>query len=448
MRLHRITIKRYKNLRDFDCQFSDSNVSAFIGNNGSGKSNLLEAITAVFSYVKKDISNSYLKPLPTVDIDDCSIVYECTGHNYVLHCSHSNYSIYEGERKLAKKEMDAALPTTILLYYAGETNRQETIALETVDEKYENALKKSQGSELPGYKFIDYYSTEDLGALLLTAAVYRGPYYQELLDLLGCTAIHPNFTLSLINPKGKPGQADTFWNARGFVKNYLDQLRRYVSRTKDLVVKYIMSFSDFDGVKNVAENESDFFAKLKVLMNTGYLEWIDLKLENERGELFDYNDLSEGEKQLSLLLLLLSFTAKNNCLYLFDEFDSYLHLNWQRSLSEMIMKRDVNGHVIYTTHSPGTISQIRSEELYIMRQGQVLYPESETYNRALDEIMLEHMGISMRTPEIERIYDRFKQAIADGNKEEAQRYTDQLKNTLDENDPLFVRIRLLLRRIS
>ena len=209
-----------------------------------------------------------------------------------------------------------------------------------------------------------------------------------------------------------------------------------------------MSFSEFDGVKNVAENESDFFAKLKVLMNTGYLEWIDLKLENERGELFDYNDLSEGEKQLSLLLLLLSFTAKNNCLYLFDEFDSYLHLNWQRSLSEMIMKRDVNGHVIYTTHSPGTISQIRSEELYIMRQGQVLYPESETYNRALDEIMLEHMGISMRTPEIERIYDRFKQAIADGNKEEAQRYTKQLKNMLDENDPLFVRIRLLLRRIS
>ena len=52
MRLLRVTIKKYKNLEAFDCVFSDSNISAFIGNNGSGKSNLLEAITEAFSYAK------------------------------------------------------------------------------------------------------------------------------------------------------------------------------------------------------------------------------------------------------------------------------------------------------------------------------------------------------------------------------------------------------------
>lgn len=40
MRIKRVKIKQYKNLKDFDCVFSDSNISAFIGNNGSGKSNL------------------------------------------------------------------------------------------------------------------------------------------------------------------------------------------------------------------------------------------------------------------------------------------------------------------------------------------------------------------------------------------------------------------------
>ena len=53
MRIRKISIEKYKNLVNFECEFSDSNISAFIGNNGSGKSNLLEVITEVFSYAKK-----------------------------------------------------------------------------------------------------------------------------------------------------------------------------------------------------------------------------------------------------------------------------------------------------------------------------------------------------------------------------------------------------------
>ena len=58
MRIKRIAIKKYKNLVDFECEFSDSNISAFIGANGSGKSNLLEVITDVFSISKKYCNNN------------------------------------------------------------------------------------------------------------------------------------------------------------------------------------------------------------------------------------------------------------------------------------------------------------------------------------------------------------------------------------------------------
>lgn len=157
--------------------------------------------------------------------------------------------------------------------------------------------------------------------------------------------------------------------------------------------------------------------------------------------------LSEGEKQLSLLYLLTTFTAQDNCLYIFDEFDAYLHLNWQRLISQMLYDIQVNGHIIFTTHSPGTISQIRSNELYIMKDGDIVYPESETFNRALDEIMLEQMNITMRPPHIEALYDEFKQCIADRNKEKAEMIMLKLMDILDANDPLFVKLRLVLRRI-
>ncbi|MBQ1175798.1 MAG: AAA family ATPase [Treponema sp.] len=46
MRLKHFYIKDYKNLKDFSLDFENGNgLSILIGNNGSGKSNVLEAIS-------------------------------------------------------------------------------------------------------------------------------------------------------------------------------------------------------------------------------------------------------------------------------------------------------------------------------------------------------------------------------------------------------------------
>lgn len=469
MRIHRISIKKYKNIEDFDCVFSESNTSAFIGNNGSGKSNLLEVIAMAFSNAQNAYCNKMLSaiyPGEKPEVLGCVIEYSIAEEAFTLkyNCDmeglfSDTYSddapvirekieIKHGEKLLSKGEMAKALPESIFLYYAGETQRQRGTAENTYDTLYETRLKKAKTSILPGLRFIDCYNTDDLTLLLAAAAAYRGDYYKKLLDLLDCNDIGAKYSLILQRPQKGKGDADTYWKATGFVKYFLDDLRKNVSATRSLETKYIMFFDDFSTLKNASSNELDLFAKLKVLKHYGYLDHVGIEFEKKDGSRFSALRLSEGEKQLTLLLLLLSFSARNNCLYLFDEFDAYLHLNWQRALSQLIMEREVNGHVIYTTHSPGTISQIRSEELYIMKQGKVLYPESETFNRALDEIMLEHMGVSMRTPEIEGIYDKFKQAIADHNKDEAIEYTKQLQELLDESDPLFIKIRILLRRIQ
>ena len=52
MKLKKVIIKNYKNLKDVEINFPDSNIIAFIGNNGSGKSNILENIAHTFSVAK------------------------------------------------------------------------------------------------------------------------------------------------------------------------------------------------------------------------------------------------------------------------------------------------------------------------------------------------------------------------------------------------------------
>ena len=121
MRIKRVKIKQYKNLKDFDCVFSDSNISAFIGNNGSGKSNLLEAITTIFSYAKSISEKNNPKLIVTPDIEDYIIEYENNGVEYTLKGSYSDVSLFNRNATLSKISMEAALPETIMLYYAGET---------------------------------------------------------------------------------------------------------------------------------------------------------------------------------------------------------------------------------------------------------------------------------------------------------------------------------------
>ena len=49
MRLKHLYIKDYKNLKDFSLDFENGNgLSILIGNNGSGKSNVLEAYISLY----------------------------------------------------------------------------------------------------------------------------------------------------------------------------------------------------------------------------------------------------------------------------------------------------------------------------------------------------------------------------------------------------------------
>lgn len=296
MRIRGISIEKYKNLVDFKCEFSDSNISAFIGNNGSGKSNLLEVITEVFSYAKKKCEDKLYSIIVPPEIYGCEIEYEKDGIFYTLKYNNPEVFLHCGEKSLSKREMNNALPDNILIYYAGETVRQARTAAETFDEKYNYRLKNSDNNSFPGYKYIDYYSVDDLGLLLLTSAVYKGEYYDKLLTLLNCKEILPEINIMLQNPKGKEqANADTYWGAKGFVQSFLDELRRYVSSTQNLLAYYSMHFKEIESFSMTSKNESEFFAKLKALKNANYLHWILLELRRDDGEKFTFDMLAKAK---------------------------------------------------------------------------------------------------------------------------------------------------------
>lgn len=284
MRIQRVSIKEFKNLKGFDCIFSGSNTTVFIGNNGSGKSNLLEVITRAFSNAQNVVCG---KPLPLIspkekpDLQECVIEYSVADTNYTLkyNCDmedsllnadpdpdnplREKIEIWHNSENLPQSEFQKALPDTVLVYYAGETQRQKGLAETTYDTFYERRLIRVKTSDLPGLRFLDCYDTGDLTLLLAAASAYRGDYYQELIYLLGCEEIAPKFSLILRRPPKGKGAADTYWGATGFVKRFLDDLRKGVSATRNLGSQYFMFFNDFVELKKYLLMNLIFFQSLR-----------------------------------------------------------------------------------------------------------------------------------------------------------------------------------------
>lgn len=75
MRLKQVKIDDYKNLKDFTLDFTGEGfIDIFVGKNGSGKSNLLEALIEIFRHIYEHGNGV------SVDIFNYAISYEIGGH--------------------------------------------------------------------------------------------------------------------------------------------------------------------------------------------------------------------------------------------------------------------------------------------------------------------------------------------------------------------------------
>lgn len=449
MRLKKIHFEQYRNLKNFECCFDDSKVIAFIGNNGSGKSNVLEAIAQSFAIAKNIDSVKYVDYLFDMEYEIDGNVYRIENNKYSFHCYKNG--------KADIKNLRYFLPKVIFTYYAGETDRLNNYAKRVEDDRFNRELKNDENID---FKMITDLSLKDFSLAFLASYIFDTECFSKIKEMLNFDSVNEHrIRMKLKRPywASPNSSVRNLWNAKegSFTEIFYNKLLSFdeeeygcgafveVVREED---KFILGAGSIELLREIANTPSELYTQLKAFMEADVLD--EILIDVRKGEdSFPLALFSEGEKQLANLLLLLDLTKDYKALFLLDEFDSYLHPNWQREFVELIHSIDIRGQIIFTTHSAASISKLKSENLFIMENGEVSIPGSETYNRAINEIMEEHMGITMRDPEVEAMYDKFKQYIADGNKEMAEHMMAKLLEILDEDDPIFITMRLVLRRI-
>jgi hypothetical protein len=98
--------------------------------------------------------------------------------------------------------------------------------------------------------------------------------------------------------------------------------------------------------------------------------WVE-RTTDQTGDV-SLDDLSDGERQLLMVLGLLRISRGKRALFLLDEPDTHLNPAWQHAYLELIqtwMGRTTDAedcHIILTSHNPLTIASLEREEVRVM----------------------------------------------------------------------------------
>lgn len=407
MQLQRIHIPLFRNLRNLDIAFASHlqpaagaavavepkpiRSHALIGQNGTGKSNLIEALITIFRDVDLDREAAF----------DYTLEYSIRGHVVRIEADTTkqkrpfvwvNGKAESQGHLLKNREL---LPAHIFAYYSGRNERIEALFQEhqrrfnqrqeiTADEVLsENLLENFTGTEADIRAVKDakrrrdsrlkqagddrlrrlFYCRGGHSQLVLLACLLSDdPVFQKVLKKLHIESLESAlFVLKephRLREKRRGGKFDEqeliegdsrFWYARGnVVSEFLDKLWQvawapieqeatkqidFRGRTEKQKQLYLFVPSQ-DKLKQLGElvGSTDSFFRYAEGAYIGDLideVRITVKKRDEHGGKVSFTHLSEGELQMLTVLGLMRITREDHCLFLLDEPDTHLNPIWK-----------------------------------------------------------------------------------------------------------------------
>ena len=188
VRLKKLYIENYKNLKDFIADFESGNgLSILIGNNGSGKSNFLEIISGIFHDLFKEKSSRKIDCDYTLEylLDDISCKIEQRGGT--LRC-------YAPKLKARDRFISDNAPNSVIGLYSGEEDRLWTQFYQPYYNAYIRRIQTNQYQDRMRLILIDKrYWNIALLTLLLSNNSTLAPFIKEELGITTIEKIRITF---------------------------------------------------------------------------------------------------------------------------------------------------------------------------------------------------------------------------------------------------------------
>lgn len=418
MKVDKLHIRsRFKNLENVVVDFDKSHLmTVMVGRNGSGKSNVLEALVAIFRNLDlgeapqfsykliyrlgqepdlNEQSESWVEVTVDADPERGTLAkqYQVT----VRDLSRSQESDLLGKPRdrirvpFSKVKRDNSgnapyLPKYVFAYYSGPSDRLERHFKQHRTNFYRRLLNDEldlKGDIRPLFYAKPHHSQFVLLAFFLSnenSAEKR--FLREHLGIEGLDSIH--FVMR------KPGWAkkkgELFWGAYGVVRRFLNELFEYtlspvkVTRQEDTSLTgngvrnefFHLFVPSVDHLRELSANltPDELFKMLESTLLSEIISEVSVRVKiSGSEEPLTFSELSEGEQQLLTVLGLLKFTGGKDSLFLLDEPDTHLNPSWAAKylqfLRDFVPKHETS-HLLMVSHHPLAIAELEREQVQVM----------------------------------------------------------------------------------
>ncbi|MEA5620267.1 AAA family ATPase [Cronbergia sp. UHCC 0137] len=183
----------------------------------------------------------------------------------------------------------------------------------------------------------------------------------------------------------------------------------------------------------------------------------------KNGKDFKLDQLSDGEKTLLMIVVdiarrlailnpsitnPLELLEEGTGIILIDEIDLHLHPQWQRIVIPSFRRTFPNCQFIVTTHSPQVLSGVNKENVFILEDSKIVEITPHTFGRDSNSILSEVMGVEKRPVKMQERLDRCFDMIDNDNLDGAKLELKKLSELLGNNDPELVRGRTIIDFLS
>jgi predicted ATPase len=348
----------YKNLIDFKLDFATQDgLTILIGNNGSGKSNLLEAISLIFYKLYND------------DLDSLTfkflIEYEKNNTNIKINNIRSlkfRVDNIETTKEMFYTSLNNNTPDKIFTIYSGEELRLwEECYFVPYRDYYMDVIRNNSSLDSLKMNYVNKYFW-NIAILLLyikdehsISAILNGCNIEKIMLDIHTTNLD-NFH------RNSPNNITRVFKA---LEAKLDGDKK-ISFEDFKTTRYINEYGDDEEIISVLQELYYILLVALLPIEDSYktLKKIDIEFDNS----LKTSDFSEGQKKEILITFITEVLASQNSLFLLDEPDSHIHPIKKLNLINILKNSDTKS-IIMTTHSPTLIREIETKHLVLMQNG-------------------------------------------------------------------------------
>ena len=424
MKIKRLVIPVYKNVT-VNLKLNADQITLLVGQNGMGKSNLLEALLLIFDELYQLKTKGKRAETQSIHYE---MEYECKGRNFAINKMTEQHNISEYTIRADNPEdihlidiKDLELPNQIIGYYSGENKRiRQLVHKHIQSEERSKRIQYARGNE-EGNRPRKLFFAENRHSMLVltTLFLYKDhrrygenikKVLQDIVHLENWDRIHLKFRspqIAITTNLRKEGltleyyrdmllqgynleETPIFWGVRGVVDKllrfllyyFIDNSRNYgIMPAKQGVREYfeIEGIPTDDNFKELLYDRfptpMEFLNALEECFVLKMVEDFDIFLHKEgERERYPYLHLSEGEQQYLLVmgLIAMSHGSRDETLFLLDEPDTHINPQWQRSYIDQIKKlcgteEDKRSKAFFiSTHSPLLVQAYNPQQVNML----------------------------------------------------------------------------------